>query len=205
MRPAETSCGVVRLWQFGCSVRRVDRLATAHHAGRLQTELVRLGRYPLLVVDELRLPSTVADEESGLCRTRPVRPLGRIDRVIDAGGVKRGTAIPHISLLGCDRPCSRDPVSGLSRTERMSGVCPMRWPRGWRHGTSVSTEDAHQRRSRTRRAADRITAPHAAALGTRRPARVARGGALAGPVDEADEPLGVQLAVADGEDVARPG
>jgi len=31
----------------------VARLADAHHAGRLQTELVRLGRYPLLVVDEV--------------------------------------------------------------------------------------------------------------------------------------------------------
>ena len=29
------------------------RLAEAHHAGRLQGELVRLGRYPLLVVDEV--------------------------------------------------------------------------------------------------------------------------------------------------------
>jgi DNA replication protein DnaC len=31
----------------------VDRLATAHHTGRLQAELVRLGRYPLLIVDEV--------------------------------------------------------------------------------------------------------------------------------------------------------
>src|SRR6201988_972669 len=31
----------------------VARLAEAHHAGRLQQELVRLGRYPLLVVDEV--------------------------------------------------------------------------------------------------------------------------------------------------------
>jgi DNA replication protein DnaC len=29
------------------------RLAAAHHAGRLQAELVRLGRYPLLVIDEV--------------------------------------------------------------------------------------------------------------------------------------------------------
>jgi DNA replication protein DnaC len=28
------------------------RLAEAHHAGRLQAELVRFGRYPLLVIDE---------------------------------------------------------------------------------------------------------------------------------------------------------
>ena len=31
----------------------VARLADAHHAGRLQDELVRLGRYPLMVVDEV--------------------------------------------------------------------------------------------------------------------------------------------------------
>src|SRR4051812_18873408 len=31
----------------------VARLAEAHHAGRLQTELVRLGRFPLLVIDEV--------------------------------------------------------------------------------------------------------------------------------------------------------
>lgn len=31
----------------------VAALAQAHHAGRLQTELVRLGRYPLLVIDEV--------------------------------------------------------------------------------------------------------------------------------------------------------
>src|SRR6266536_622362 len=31
----------------------VTHLAEAHHAGRLQQELVRLGRYPLLVIDEV--------------------------------------------------------------------------------------------------------------------------------------------------------
>jgi DNA replication protein DnaC len=38
---------------FATASQWVDRLATAHHAGRLQAELVRLGRYPLLVVDEV--------------------------------------------------------------------------------------------------------------------------------------------------------
>ena len=38
---------------FATASQWVDRLATAHHTGRLQTELVRLGRYPLLVVDEV--------------------------------------------------------------------------------------------------------------------------------------------------------
>src|SRR6476646_7627009 len=38
---------------FATASEWVDRLATAHHAGTLQPELVRLGRYPLLVVDEV--------------------------------------------------------------------------------------------------------------------------------------------------------
>jgi DNA replication protein DnaC len=35
---------------FATAAQWVDRLAEAHHAGRLQAELIRLGRYPLLVV-----------------------------------------------------------------------------------------------------------------------------------------------------------
>src|SRR5215203_2807922 len=38
---------------FATASQWVDRLAVAHHAGRLQAELVRLGRYPLLVIDEV--------------------------------------------------------------------------------------------------------------------------------------------------------
>ena len=38
---------------FATASEWVARLAEAHHGGRLQTELVRLGRYPLLVVDEV--------------------------------------------------------------------------------------------------------------------------------------------------------
>ena len=38
---------------FATAAEWVARLADAHAAGRLQTELVRLGRYPLLVVDEV--------------------------------------------------------------------------------------------------------------------------------------------------------
>jgi DNA replication protein DnaC len=38
---------------FATASQWVARLADAHHAGRLQDELVRLGRYPLLVVDEV--------------------------------------------------------------------------------------------------------------------------------------------------------
>jgi DNA replication protein DnaC len=39
--------------QFATASQWVARLAEAHHAGRLQDELVRLGRYPLLVIDEV--------------------------------------------------------------------------------------------------------------------------------------------------------
>ncbi|MDX6393752.1 MAG: hypothetical protein QOJ73_4815 [Streptosporangiaceae bacterium] len=38
---------------FATAAEWVARLADAHHAGRLQSELVRLGRYPLLVVDDV--------------------------------------------------------------------------------------------------------------------------------------------------------
>ena len=38
---------------FATAAEWVDKLATAHHEGRLQDELRRLGRYPLLVIDEV--------------------------------------------------------------------------------------------------------------------------------------------------------
>ena len=38
---------------FATAAEWVARLAEAHGAGRLQSELVRLGRYPLLVIDEV--------------------------------------------------------------------------------------------------------------------------------------------------------
>ena len=39
--------------QFATASEWVARLAEAHHAGKLQQELVQFGRYPLLVVDEV--------------------------------------------------------------------------------------------------------------------------------------------------------
>ena len=39
--------------QFATASQWVARLAEAHHGGRLQQELLRLGRYPLIVVDEV--------------------------------------------------------------------------------------------------------------------------------------------------------
>ena len=38
---------------FATASEWVARLAEAHHSGRLQQELIRLGRYPLIVVDEV--------------------------------------------------------------------------------------------------------------------------------------------------------
>jgi DNA replication protein DnaC len=38
---------------FATAAQWVNLLADAHAAGRLQAELVRLGRYPLVVVDEV--------------------------------------------------------------------------------------------------------------------------------------------------------
>jgi DNA replication protein DnaC len=38
---------------FATAAEWVSRLAEAHHAGRLQDELVKLGRIPLLIVDEV--------------------------------------------------------------------------------------------------------------------------------------------------------
>jgi DNA replication protein DnaC len=38
---------------FATASQWVDRLAAAHHGGTLQAELIRLARYPLLVVDEV--------------------------------------------------------------------------------------------------------------------------------------------------------
>ena len=45
---------------FATAAEWVARLAEAHHAGRLQAELTKLGRYPLLVVDLCR-PRDYAD------------------------------------------------------------------------------------------------------------------------------------------------
>src|SRR5699024_3588581 len=38
---------------FATAAEWVDRLAQAHEAGRLEAELVRLARFPLLVIDEV--------------------------------------------------------------------------------------------------------------------------------------------------------
>src|SRR6266496_4403965 len=52
---------------FATASEWVARLADAHHAGRLQAELIRLGRYPLLVIDLCR----PRDYAEGLCCPAP--------------------------------------------------------------------------------------------------------------------------------------
>jgi DNA replication protein DnaC len=49
IRACQASHGVL----FATASQWVGRLAAAHHGGTLQTELIRLARYPLLVVDEV--------------------------------------------------------------------------------------------------------------------------------------------------------
>ena len=50
---AVRACQAGHRVQFATASQWVARLADAHSAGRLQPELVRLGRYPLIVVDEV--------------------------------------------------------------------------------------------------------------------------------------------------------
>jgi len=50
---------------FATAAEWVDRLAAAHHAGRLQDELLRLGRYPLLVVDLCRYRDYAEEAAAG--------------------------------------------------------------------------------------------------------------------------------------------
>ena len=86
--PARPATG----WPFATAAQWVARLADAHAAGRLQPELVRLGRYPLLVVDEVGYIPFEAEaanlffqlvsaryERASLIVTsqQAVRPLGR--------------------------------------------------------------------------------------------------------------------------------
>jgi DNA replication protein DnaC len=57
---------------FATAAEWVARLAEAHHAGRLQAELTKLGRYPLLVVDEVGCAPRGAE---GSCGRRSPPPV----------------------------------------------------------------------------------------------------------------------------------
>src|SRR3954466_3040168 len=51
--PAIRACQAGHRVHFATAAEWVARLGEAHAGGRLQSELIRLGRYPLLVVDEV--------------------------------------------------------------------------------------------------------------------------------------------------------
>jgi DNA replication protein DnaC len=53
IRIAIRACQAGHRVLFATASQWVDRLAAAHHSGTLQPELIRLARYPLLVVDEV--------------------------------------------------------------------------------------------------------------------------------------------------------
>jgi DNA replication protein DnaC len=56
---------------FATASQWVDRLAEVHNTGRLQAELIRLARYPLLIVDEVSSVTTCRSDRSMTCRRRP--------------------------------------------------------------------------------------------------------------------------------------
>jgi len=51
--PRIRACLVGHRVAFATAAEWVDRLQTAHDAGKLQDELRRLGRYPLVIIDEV--------------------------------------------------------------------------------------------------------------------------------------------------------
>jgi DNA replication protein DnaC len=61
---------------FATAAEWVARLADAHHAGRLQAELTRLGRYPLLVIDLCRYRDYAEGQAAGSCHRRPLAGRG---------------------------------------------------------------------------------------------------------------------------------
>ena len=67
---------------FATASQWVARLAEAHAAGRLQSELVRLGRYPLLVIDEV---GYIPFEAEAANRTAPGLVEARLYRLDGVG------------------------------------------------------------------------------------------------------------------------
>jgi DNA replication protein DnaC len=57
---------------FATAAQWVDRLAEAHGSGRLHAELTRLGRYPLIVIDEVGCAPRGADGPWGMRGPPPV-------------------------------------------------------------------------------------------------------------------------------------
>ena len=121
--------------QFATASQWVARLAEAHHAGRLQDELVRLGRYPLIVVDEVgyipfepeaanlffQLVSSRYERASMIVTSN--KPFGRWGEVfgddVVAAAMIDHLDIPHMPATGRVHPPPASPQqSTVRRTSR---------------------------------------------------------------------------------------
>src|SRR6478752_3425536 len=102
---------------FATASQWVDRLATAHHAGRLQDELVRLCRYPCLVVDLCRYRNYA---EGRRCGRGPPR-WGRLRLADGLGIVAGGMAL----VAGQGAPDGGDFDVGTATQARRAG-CALR-------------------------------------------------------------------------------
>jgi DNA replication protein DnaC len=86
---------------FATAADWVARLADAHHAGQLQAELTRLGRYPLIVVDEVGYIPFEHEAANLFFQRSAVRPSrrspGEPGRATRTGGpgLRAETAGPH--------------------------------------------------------------------------------------------------------------
>ena len=125
---------------FATAAQWVARLADAHHAGRLEDELVKLGRVPLLIVDEVGYIPFEAEaanlffqlvssryERASLIVTSN-KPFGRWGEVfgddvvaaamIDRLGAPRRSHLPQRRQLPAQRPRPRPHTHGHQRLTR---------------------------------------------------------------------------------------
>jgi hypothetical protein len=82
---------------FATGAEWVDRLAQAHAAGRLHAELTRLGRYPLIVIDEVGYIPFEADAANlffSSCRPATNEPASSSPATSPSGGGARPSATP---------------------------------------------------------------------------------------------------------------
>ncbi len=134
---------------FATAAEWVARLADAHHAGRLQTELVRLGRYPLLVVDEVGyIPfepeaanlffQLVSSRYERAClivtSNKPFGRWGEVfgDDVVAAAMIDlpRAPSLRAERVPACHHPAPHPCESGAGKRLNLT-VRPKRRPPGW--------------------------------------------------------------------------
>ena len=90
---------------FATAAEWVARLADAHHAGRLQQELIRLGRYPLLVIDEV---GYIPFEAEAANLSTPTTPATHQIRCPDARPFTSETARNYaVESSDAQRSCDR--------------------------------------------------------------------------------------------------